>query len=99
MKATNLTEEQTKHEIKKIKTNNLTLEEYIRLSRAGEKFKMNRKDRKEVYSIYVYNKYFEPTKRKVFGGVLKTFSKKRTAGSIAYDAICKYRDEVMLLSA
>jgi len=39
-----MTTEQINHELKKIRSKALTLEEYLRLSRVGEEFKLNRKE-------------------------------------------------------
>ena len=90
----NLTTEQTNHELTKIRRNALTLDAYIRLSRVGETFRMNRADRKEVYALYLAELNAIEDK--------KTSMKKRrlsSKASFAYDAITKHRDEVMLVSA
>ena len=79
-----MTETQIKNEIKRIHKEQMTLNDYIRCSRAGYTYKMNRGQRKEVYSRYI---------REVNSGVNKrTISRK---ASLAYDSITKHRDEVM----
>lgn len=91
---TNLTTEQTNHELTRIRRNALTLNEYIRTSRIGETFKMSRADRKEVYALYIAECDVVDNKR--------TAMKKRTLSNkatCAYDAITKHRDEVMLVTA
>lgn len=94
-----LTKEQFKIEFKRIEENKYTLEEYIKASRVGMDFQLNRKMRKEVYSSYKYNKEIEllyNSQTHHLDNINKGLSQN---GMIAYNAICKHRDEVMYLEA
>ena len=70
-----------------------TLDEYIKSSRIGRTFSMNRKQRKYLYSNrdMLLKKAYDYERK-----ASKTISKK---GLMAYDAITKFRDEVMLITA
>ena len=81
----NMTEE-------KVRIGTKTLEEYIKTSRVGATFAMNRKMRKYLYANI--DDLLKQAYREEKGGV--TISK---AGLDAYDAITKHRDEVMLVTA
>ncbi len=82
--------ENTEQEIKRIEDGNLTYQEYIRVSRVGTTFRMSRTMRREVYNLYLDKvERNKPQPRPVI-----------SAYALAcYDAICKHRDEVMLIDA
>ena len=82
----NMTEE-------KARIGDKTLEEYIKTSRVGASFKMNRKQRKYLFTNIdklLDDAYSYERKRGV------TISKE---GMAAYNAITTFRDEIMLESA
>ncbi len=90
----NLTNEQINEELTVIRSGALTWEEYRAYSRVGKTFRMNRADRKEVYNLYLEQQQARDNKR---ASMLKNRLSKR--GAYAYEAITKYRDEVMLVTA
>ena len=89
-----MTQNQINHETLKIRKGALTLDEYIRLSRVGETFRMSRSDKKEVYGIYLVQKDDVDNKRKA-----QLKSRLSDKGAAAYNCITKYRDEIMLETA
>ena len=89
-----MTKEQTNHELTKIRRGALTLNEYLRLSRVGETFTMNRTQRKAVYSLYLKECETNDNKRKAM-----LMNRPTEKGAYAYDAITRERDEVMLVTA
>ncbi|MEA3451832.1 MAG: hypothetical protein U9Q83_07995 [Bacteroidota bacterium] len=90
-KTTNLTKEQTNYELTKLRVQTLSFEDYFNTPRVSEPFKMNGRDKKEVYLMYLEE--------------MRTIEEKREAGLIrrnaiegmcAYDKITKFQDEVLL---
>lgn len=72
---------------------NMTLNEYIRVSRAGRTLKLSRADRKHLYAnIDSMINHITPDTRTV--GQLRN-----DKPNYYYDAICEERDEVMLETA
>lgn len=85
-----MTTEQTEHELIKIRRNAFTYDEYIRHSRVGEKFKMSRADKREVYSTHLEQQHDRDEERRY-----RLKNRLSDAGNRAYNAITKHRDEVM----
>lgn len=89
-----MTEQQINHETTKIRRGGLTLNEYIRLSRVGENFKMSRAQKREVYGIHLAQRDDVDSKR-----AARLKNRLTPQGAAAYNAITKYRDETMLETA
>jgi hypothetical protein len=97
-----MTNEIYKAEFKRIEENGLfTLEMYLKSSRVGLKGSLNRAEKKEVFEAYQYNKMikdlYEYRNHNLFNQNKNSGLSRN--GMIAYNAICQYRDEVMLIDA
>lgn len=89
-------------EFKRIEENNITtLEEYLRLNRAGSTIQLNRKQRKEIFTAYTYNIEIKSLYEMRCNDLFNTNKNRGLSrnGMVAYNAICKHRDEVMLIDA
>lgn len=96
-----LTKEQFEQEFLVINKNNYSLEEYIKASRFGSSFALDRKTKKYIYESNEYNKNIKPMYDSRCNDLFnqnKNHGLSRN-GMIAYNAICQYRDEVMLIDA
>ena len=82
-----LTDEQTEHELRRIRRGALSWEEYKRVSRVGESFRMSRADRRAVYSVHLEQRDAVDNKKKA-----QLKNRLSYAGNRAYDAICRERD-------
>jgi hypothetical protein len=81
-------------ELTKIIRGALTLNEYLRLSRVGCKNPLNRKEKLAIYQLYLdYNDKMADNRKAMLKNRLSD------KGQAAYNAICKHRDEEMLITA
>jgi len=85
----------TRHEeITKIMRKAMSLKEYLRTPRIGCSEALSRKDKLEIYQNYLDIRSAQDDKRES-----KIKNRLSDNGQAAYDAICKHRDEVMLVTA
>ncbi len=81
-------------ELTKIIRGALTLDEYIRLPRIGCKFSLSRKDKRNIYQLYLdYKDRMDNMRARQLKNRLSN------KGQAAYNSICKHRDEEMLITA